>query len=79
MCLRSFPMMRAEELAARAEQLGKLADKAIDLSYAKVLRQRARQWRDTLRLRSAFWSATPCTVAYTIAPTPSRKGASALN
>jgi hypothetical protein len=38
-------MMRAEELAARAEQLGKLADHAIDLSYAKSLRQRARQWR----------------------------------
>ena len=38
--------MRAEELAAKAEQLGKLADVAIDRSYARSLRQRAQQWRD---------------------------------
>ena len=78
MCLRSFPMMRAEELAARAEQLGKLADKAIDLSYAKALGQRARQWRD-IAAEISVLERDPCTVAYTIAPTPSRKGASALN
>jgi hypothetical protein len=38
-------MMKAQELAAKAEQLGALADKAVDPSYAKSLRQRAREWR----------------------------------
>jgi hypothetical protein len=56
MCPRSSPMMRAEELAARAEQLGKLADKAIDFSYAKALRQRARQWRAMAAEVSVFES-----------------------
>jgi hypothetical protein len=46
LCQRSFPMIiRAEELVARAEQLGKLADQAVDASYARCLRQRAREWR----------------------------------
>ena len=61
-------------MGARAEQL---ADKAIDLSYAKALGQRARQWRD-IAAEISVLERDPCTVAYTIAPTPSRKGASAL-
>jgi hypothetical protein len=38
-------MIRPEELATRAEQLSKLADQAVDASYARSLRQRAREWR----------------------------------
>jgi hypothetical protein len=39
-------MMRAEELAARAERLSKLGEGAIDLSYARSLRHRAQYCRD---------------------------------
>jgi hypothetical protein len=37
--------LREQELAARADQLCTLADTAIDLSYARSLRQRASDWR----------------------------------
>jgi flagellum-specific peptidoglycan hydrolase FlgJ len=40
---RYSPMMTAEELTAKAEQLRRLADQAIDPSYAESLRQRAQQ------------------------------------
>jgi hypothetical protein len=37
-------MIRPQELATRAEQLSKLADNAVDASYARSLRQRAGEW-----------------------------------
>jgi len=43
---RSTQMTRAEEFAAKAEQLGKLASTAADPAVARSLRQRARQWRE---------------------------------
>jgi len=38
-------MTRAQEWTERANQLGTLADKAVDLSYARSLRQRASEWK----------------------------------
>ena len=39
-------MLRADELVARAQQLGTLAATVVDPSYAKSLRQHARYWLD---------------------------------
>ena len=44
--LRYFYMMRANELATAAEQYEKRADRTIDPSFARALRQRACQLRD---------------------------------
>jgi hypothetical protein len=37
-------MMSAKQLAMKADQLRKLAEKAVDLSYARSLRRRASEW-----------------------------------
>lgn len=40
-----FFMMTAQKLAAKAKQLGEMADNAVDPLFARSLRQRARQWQ----------------------------------
>jgi len=42
---RSLLMISAQQLAAKADQLGLQADKAVDLSYAQSLRRRASEWK----------------------------------
>ena len=43
---RSSPMLRAQDLEAKAEQYDELADTVIDPQLANSLRQRARAWRE---------------------------------
>jgi hypothetical protein len=44
--LRSSSMLRAEDLAAKADKLDELADRVIDPLLASSMRRRACEWRE---------------------------------